>query len=93
MKLVRTRLARRDIIEIWRTIARDSPGAATRLLAKLDARCELLREYPELGPLRGGRRTDVRQLTEGEYLIFYRIAPDRIEILRVLHGRRDLSDW
>jgi toxin ParE1/3/4 len=26
------------------------------------------------------------------YLIFYRIQDDRVEILRVLHGARDLED-
>ncbi|TAE49913.1 MAG: type II toxin-antitoxin system RelE/ParE family toxin, partial [Oscillatoriales cyanobacterium] len=27
-----------------------------------------------------------------DYLIFYRIQDDRVEVLRVLHGARDLED-
>lgn len=46
-----------------------------------------------MGPLRGGARKEVRQLVYDEYLIFYRLTADSIEILRVVHGRRDLTDW
>jgi toxin ParE1/3/4 len=33
--------------------------------------------------------TGVRRRPYGNYLIFYRISDDRIEVLHVLHGARD----
>jgi toxin ParE1/3/4 len=93
VRLYWSKRADADLIAIWRHVAPDSERAADALLDRLQARCKLLVQFPELGPLRGGRRLDVRQLGEGEYLIFYRINGLRIEILRVLHGRRDLGAW
>lgn len=34
----------------------------------------------------------VRAWAVGDYLIFYRIEPDAVEILRILHGARDLDE-
>ena len=39
-----------------------------------------------MGEIRQWRVKDFK-----EYLIFYRIQDDRVEILRVLHGARDLE--
>jgi toxin ParE1/3/4 len=33
----------------------------------------------------------IRCIVVGEYLIFYRPIADGIEIMRVLHGRRDIQ--
>lgn len=93
MKLVRTKLARNDLLEIWLHIAADDEAAATGLLTRIDRRCEALRENPRMGPLRFGKRKDIRQLLEGEYLILYRVGRNEIEIIRIMHGRRDLSEY
>ena len=93
MRLVWAKRADADLIAIWRYLAPHSERAADDQLRRLQARCDLLVQFPELGPLRLGRRPDVRQLVEGDYLIFYRVTRSRIEVLRVLHGRRDLSSW
>lgn len=93
MKLVRTRLARNDLLDIWLHIAADNETAATELLLRIDARCEALRQNPKMGPMRFGKQKDIRQLIEGEYLILYRVGRNEIEIVRVLHGRRDLSGF
>ena len=63
------------------------------MLHRLQARCEPLKEFPDMGPLRGRRHMDVRQLVEGNFMIFYRVSEERVEILRVIDGRRELSDW
>ncbi|AZO74651.1 MAG: type II toxin-antitoxin system RelE/ParE family toxin [Mesorhizobium sp.] len=33
----------------------------------------------------------IRHLIVGEYLTFYRVAEDAIEIIRILHGRRNIE--
>ena len=93
MKLVWSRLADGDLVRIWQSIASDSEKAADDVLDQLQARAEELISFPKMGPLRSGRHKDVRQLVEGNYLIFYRIADQTIEILHVFHGKQDLADW
>lgn len=34
----------------------------------------------------------VRAWAVGDYVIFYRVDPDAVQILRILHGARDLGD-
>ena len=93
MKVYWSRQANSDLLAIWRYIAQDNPAAATNLVRRIDDSCSELRDFPQKGGLRRGARGDVRQLVEDEYLIFYRIAANRVEVLRVLHGRRDLRGW
>ncbi len=86
----RTRRARLDLLDIWRHVAVDDPDAADRLLDALDARCARLAEHPHLGPSRDDIRLGLRYLVEGEYLILYRIVDEGVEIVRVVHARRNL---
>ncbi len=36
-------------------------------------------------------RAGLRSFTHGNYIIFYRLIGPDIEIIRVIHGRRDLG--
>jgi plasmid stabilization system protein ParE len=44
------------------------------------------RAYPLV---RGQENSGVRRVRHGNYLIFYRVTADVVEILHVLHGARD----
>ncbi|WP_246684120.1 MULTISPECIES: type II toxin-antitoxin system RelE/ParE family toxin [unclassified Mesorhizobium] len=48
-----------------------------------------------LHPFSGAPREDIapgiRHLIVGEYLTLYRVGEDAVEILRVLHGRRNIE--
>ena len=83
--------AERDLLSIWRYIAEDNPTAATRLLLSIDEKCTLLADNPQLGPARPDIAPDLRYFTAGHYLILYREVPDGVEIVRVLHGARNLT--
>ncbi len=55
---------------------------------------ERLGEFPQLGALLPQddaypRSADVRFIVIEPYLIFYRVLPDEVLILRVLHARQD----
>ncbi|MGI8739933.1 MAG: type II toxin-antitoxin system RelE/ParE family toxin [Gammaproteobacteria bacterium] len=39
----------------------------------------------------GARRGEARELVFQGYRIIYRVRPDRVQVLNVLHGSRDLS--
>jgi toxin ParE1/3/4 len=84
---------------IWLTIAADNPVAATRIVRAIGARIGQLAEHPRLGPRRPDIRPATRILVEGRYLILFDIYPDtdegpvdQVAIVRVVDGRRDLTN-
>lgn len=85
-----SRAAREDLIDIWTHVAADDPAAADRVLDRLDAVAAHLASNPQMGPARDDIRPGLRYLVSGSYLLLYRIANDGIEIVRAVHGRRDL---
>ncbi|OUC13736.1 MAG: plasmid stabilization protein [Alkalinema sp. CACIAM 70d] len=87
--VVRTPLADEDLLEIWFYISTDNLDAADRVLDQIDARCYSLGQNPEMGTPRDELMPGMRCLVEGNYIIFYRVRPSRVEILRILHGSRN----
>lgn len=85
-----TSQAERDRLEIILTIAEDNPLAADRLLDAIDEKCRLLARTPELGRKRFELAAGLRSLAIGNYVIFYRPAAEGIQVIRVLHGARDI---
>jgi toxin ParE1/3/4 len=96
-RILRTETALQDLDEQARFIQRDSPNAAIRFLAAADASFQRLATMPELGQRQSFGRTELAGLrvwqirTFENYLIFYRPVEGGIEIVRVLHGARDLA--
>lgn len=80
-----------DIEAIGDYIAQRSPSAALQLTKRLANRWELLATQPRSGALCEDVLTDVRHVVEGEYVTFYRVADGEVVVLRVLHGRRDIT--
>ena len=80
-----------DLLDIWSYISQDSFEAADRFLDQLEQQFELIAETPLIGKERNELIPGLRSLPHGNYLIFYRINRDRVEIIRVLHGARDLT--
>lgn len=90
-RVLRTRSSRNDYAEIWDFIAeRASPETADRLLRSFDSAVLMLSENPKAGPERPELRPKLRSFPVGTYLIFYRPIRGGIELIRVLHGARDL---
>lgn len=89
-RVVFTQAAREDLIDIWTHVATDDPVAADRVLDRFDEAASNLIQNPEMGPARDDIRPGLRYLVSGSYLLLYRILGDDIEIVRVVHGRRDL---
>ena len=87
----RSPLAEQDYRDIWRYIARDNEDAASRLLRRIDRKLELYTENPGMGTKRDKLAPGLRSFPIGNYLAFYRIVRDGIELVRVLHGARDLK--
>jgi toxin ParE1/3/4 len=45
---------------------------------------------PKIGKERNEIKVDLRSFPKGQHVIFYRILVDRIRIVRIMHGNRDL---
>lgn len=89
-EVLRTRAALRDLDEIWDYIARESPGAASRLIERIAERCHLYAKQPLLGAACPQLARDLRQFAVGRYVTFYEPHDDGILVIRVLHGARDI---
>lgn len=91
LPVIRTARADEDLIAIWLYIAQDSPSAADRLLDAIENRWGQLALYPLSGVARDEIEPGIRTLVTGQYLTLYRHLSDKVEILRVLHGRRKIG--
>ena len=92
-QVIKTPQAELDLVEIWLYVAEDSEQAASELLRRIDRVAAELAEMPGRGTPREELipGIDLRSVPVGNYLIFYRPIEPGIEILRVLHGARDLD--
>src|SRR3979411_409425 len=85
-----------DVEEIAAYIARDSVQQAMRFYDAVGATYKMILEDPKrwaLYALTHPRLRDVRKRAVvgfKNYLIFYRVDADMVEVVRVLHGARDL---
>ncbi len=91
LPIVRTDRADEDLIAIWSGIAAENPAAADRVLDAIERRWRQLAQYPYSGVARDDIANGIRHLVNGQYLTLYRINDDAVEILRVLHGRREIT--
>ncbi len=92
MKVFFAEDAERDLFEIARWIAEDDPAIADSFAAELRRACLELgstyRLYPVRFLLRGN---EIRRRNFKRYAILLRVGKTGVEILRVLHGARDIG--
>ncbi len=89
--VTRRPLAEADILEIWDYIADDNPAAADRWVDQLDAQFRLLATQPKIGRARNELAAGVRSFPVARYVVFYVPLDDGIDVVRVLHGARDID--
>ena len=90
MTVVRSPQAVDDVFAIWLYIRQHDESAADRLIDRIDGKLAVLEAYPQMGSVRGELGEQVRSVTIGRYVILYRPI-EGVEVIRVLHGARDLS--
>lgn len=83
-------VADNDLLDIWCYYASKSPAVADRICHKITKRCERVAEFPESGSPRFELGRGLRSFRVGDYLIFYQPIRNGIEVLRILHGARDI---
>ena len=83
--------ARADLTENWLYVAQDNEDAANALTDRIVKTFEQLLIVPGMGRERNDIAPGLRSFPVGRYLIFYRFIDEGLEIVRVLHGARDLE--
>ena len=84
-----------DLFDIWSYIAADNPEAADRVETAIYDACELISAEPLIGHVR-------RELTRlplrfwtlpryTNYIIIYDPGTDPLQIIRILHAKRDVK--
>lgn len=92
MKLIWTDPSIEDLRAIRDYIGRDSDYYAADLIEQVVLSVERLLRFPRLGRVvPEAQDENIRELVYQNYRIIYRIAGERIEILTVVHGSRDLT--
>ncbi len=90
-EIVKLPRARVDLVEIWDYIADDSEAQADAFIDSIDRKLRILSEKPYLGRVRQELAENMRSFPVDRYVIFYIVIPNGIQIVRVLHGARDLD--
>ena len=80
-----------DYREIWEYIADDNERAADELIATFERKLRLLATMPEMGKDESDLAAKLRSFPVGNYILFYREAIDGIQLMRALHGARDIT--
>jgi len=91
MKLYVSHQADDDLLQICRHLAERNPAAADSLIREIDRKFENLSFFPFIGRSRATLSPDLRSVVVHPYVIFYMVEHDRIVIVRVLHGHRDID--
>ncbi|NEW92381.1 type II toxin-antitoxin system RelE/ParE family toxin [Rhodopseudomonas sp. BR0M22] len=83
--------AERDIAAIWRFVADDNIKAADRLLEQIEKVFDILAQSPLLGRTRSELLPELRSFPSGSYVLYYVPLKDGVAVIRVLHGRQDIT--
>jgi addiction module RelE/StbE family toxin len=93
MKVHWTRNAIGHLTNIYEYISLNSSTYANRTVDKITRRSEQIANQPY-----SGRKVpeydakDIRELIEKPYRIIYRIKPDQIDVVAVIHGAQLMTD-
>lgn len=80
-----------DLLNIHGYIAERNSAAAVSLAREFERKFVSPSQFPFIGRERPSLSKSVRSVLAGNYVIFYRIESDRVTILRILDGRRDID--
>ena len=84
--------AEADVVEIFGDLEFIRPGLGKRFIARLREVLDRIAWMPEMC---GVVWQDVRavKLRRFRYVVYYVVFADRVEVLAILHGSRDVSAW
>jgi toxin ParE1/3/4 len=72
-------------------IAADNPAAAEKVIDSIEATCDMLAREPLVGRKRPELDPRLRSFVVGQYVVFYAAQQAEVDIVRILHSRRDIE--
>lgn len=81
--------ARADLKAIGHWINDDNPDRADSFVSELERACTTLGRRPYRFPAVPTAGQDLRKRAYRDYLIFYRVLENWVEVVRIVHGKRD----
>ena len=85
--------SKQDLQDVWRYFARvASPDIADRLLREIEQAGERLADQALMGRARDEVMPGLRTVLVNPYTVFYRATDANVEIVRVLHERRNVGE-
>ena len=93
MRIEWSEVAEADLDDIYDYIARDVPYYAELFIDQLIKATDNLEDHPRLGRKvpEADYRDDVRELIIQSYRIIYQLQTEKLQILTVIHGSRNLA--
>jgi toxin ParE1/3/4 len=92
MKVFLSEKARSDLLQFYGYLVERTPSAARAALETINAKFANLTQFPFIGRERSTLGPRVRSLVAGTQVIFYTVEEDRIIVIRILDGRRDIDE-
>ena len=90
MKVIFAPTAKLDLQHIARDIRETNPARAISVVNELVDFCLSLEQMPRRFPfVPRYEHSGIRRAVRDDYLIFYRVCPESVDIVHVLHGARD----
>lgn len=86
--------AKGDLRAIWLDVAADSDRRADKVIDYLLDVCDTLARNPKLGEVWGSRHPGLRffPAAANKYVMFFLPTDFGVQIVRVIHGHRDLAN-
>ena len=86
--------SKQDLIDIKRYMKYNlqEPNTAQKLIAKIKKEIDSLKDNPEMYSIIDDdiiKSFKIRKLVIDNYIVFYRINDEKIQIVRVMYGRRN----
>jgi toxin ParE1/3/4 len=91
LRILKCPEAENDIEEIWLYIAQDNPDNADKFLDEIEETSRKLARFTSMGRNRDELYPGLKSFPVGKYIIFYLPASGGLEIVRILHGMRDID--
>ena len=90
--VVKRSRAELDLLDIWDYIADERLDRADEFLDRVEGKLQTLARNPGLGRRRDDLLAGLQSFSIGNYVVFYREIENGIDVIRVLHGSRDIED-
>ncbi len=84
--------AKDDLKNIHDYIAKDSKFYALKISQEFIEKSEILEQFPQMGrivPEIGDK--NIRELVLYSYRLLYKLSPNRIEVLAIVHGKQNFA--